>query len=125
MHAREFVSVSRKLRASHALNLSVPPPSRIYEISHAPTEYSSVVYLCKRSCLRHYKPLFEQPSANLTKPSLIIRMCHASHRGGFCRIWSLVIHPNHHCISAPNLSANTLFKFSSLEKSFQPTVKST
>lgn len=43
----------------------------------------------------------------------------------FCRIWSLVIYPNHHHISAPNLSANTLFKFSSLEKSFWLTVKST
>lgn len=42
-----------------------------------------------------------------------------------CHIWSSVIYPNHHRAGAPNLSADTLVKLSSLEKSFGLTVEST
>lgn len=42
-----------------------------------------------------------------------------------CHIWSSVIYPNHHRGGAPNLSADTLVKFSSLEKSSGLTVEST
>lgn len=42
-----------------------------------------------------------------------------------CHIWSSVIYPNHHRAGAPNLSADALVKFSSLEKSSGLTVEST
>lgn len=42
-----------------------------------------------------------------------------------CHIWSSVIYPHHHRAAVPNLSADTLVKLSSLEKSFGLTVEST
>lgn len=42
-----------------------------------------------------------------------------------CHIWSSVIYPHHHRAGAPNLSADTLVKLSSLGKSFGLTARST
>lgn len=124
------MSKQEKFGAPCVLNLSSPALSaestswRKILISEALTEYLFPWFISVREAVLGTTNL---RSGNLAQTSEVtINHVNVSCiTDVVCRIWSLVIYPNHHHISAPNLSANTLFKFSSLEKSFCLTVKST
>lgn len=100
---------------------------RIYEphpdphLSRAPGEHSRPRFISVRGAVwetrsRRWRKLV--PASDVT-----INQAHVSDAG--CHICSSVIYPHHHRAAAPNLSADTLVRLSSLEKSFGLTIGST
>ena len=126
-----FISEQKKnkSRAPWAFNLSLPaskrPAGSTSWIKILPLTEHSAVYLRERSCLGDDESPIWVTSRRTSQVAINHVNVSCITQEVVCHIWSLVIYPNHHRISAPNLSANALFKFGSLEKSFQATVKST
>lgn len=114
-------------QASEICLCQLPALRRIYELdpdphlSRALGEHSGPRFISVRGAVS------QTTSRRWSKlvPTSHVSINHGGVSDVVCHIWSSVIYPNHHRAGAPNLSADTFVKPSSLEKSFGLTVEST
>lgn len=128
---RLFISEQKEKKLEHHVSqiclCQLPALRRIYELdpdSHlarALGEHSRPRFISLRGAV---SGTTSRRWSNLARTS-DVTINHGYVSDVVCHIWSLVIYPNHHRGGAPNLSADTFVKFSSLEKSFGLTVEST